>query len=174
MVNIYQMRSTEKSAKTADETLQEMRTENRPWVGINTIELISMNPGEQIQVNAVFINSGKSPALKQSILAHLHVTNDADADLPEIGKPDEPITTVAIAVPMQPMNIGLRTVDKLDAAQIERVKKPEFRYYVYGVGSYDESTTQRTTHHIEFCMFARFGINGLTPCTGKRYKNTTD
>ena len=179
IANICQTRSTEKAAKaakdsarTAYDTLQEIRAENRPWVVVKYITVAPLKPGEQAQVDIVFSNFGHSPALNTHLIGSLHITSDPTIDVPVAGVPDQ-ITSVIVAPTME-THLALHSVDALNAQQVARAKKPDVRYYVYGTSDYQDTTTERTVHHLEYCLFATYGTNAVTPCTGKRYHNTTD
>jgi len=161
------------SAQTADSTLKEIRLENRPWIVVKSGSVVSIKPSEQVQTVITFSNFGHTPGLETKLVARLHFTNDPNADVPEVGSPEDSLTS-AIVAPTMELSIALRSIDKLDQATAEFAKRPDVRYYMYGIGTYRDTTTERILHHLEFCVFARYGILGLTPCTGKRYKNTTD
>ena len=161
------------AANTADATLKEIRLENRPWVVVKSASVLSVKPMEQAQVAVIFSNFGHTPALDTKLVARLHMTSDPKADVPEIGSLEDELTS-AILAPTMEMTIALHGLDTLNAAYVERATMPDVRYYIYGNGTYRDTTTERVVHHLEFCVFARYGILGITPCTGKRYKNTTD
>lgn len=164
--------AAESAANTASDTLREVRNEQRPWVVIKDAS-VNLTPMTTAKVEAVFTNAGHSPALETQIIARLHFTNDPNADLPPLGSPEDDVTS-AIMAPTMESHIHLHGVDILSAPLVEGLKKPDVHFYVYGHGTYKDTTTERVTHHLEFCVYAQYGIVGLTPCTNKRYKNTTD
>ena len=161
------------AANTADATLKEIRLENRPWVVVKSASVVTVKPGEQAQVLVTFSNFGRTPALETRIVARLHITSDPQVDVPELRSPEDEVTS-GILAPTMEETITLHSVDKVNPAQVQRAKVPDVRYYVYGTGTYQDTTTERAIHHLEFCVFARYAIIGITPCTNKRYKNATD
>jgi len=68
------------------------------------------------------------------------------------------------------MNIQVHTFVTLTAEIAERMKKPDVRYYIFGEGTYKDTTTEHEIHHTHYCMYVRYGITGVTPCTSNQYK----
>jgi len=174
-------KATRASAKAADaavsaaniarDTLQETRNEQRPWVVVKDARIV-LEPLQPAKVNVVFANFGHSPALDAEFVASLYVAT-GPVELPP-PKPVEDELTHAVVAPGMDMNIQVHTFVTLTAEIAERMKKPDVRYYIFGEGTYKDTTTEHEIHHTHYCMYVRYGITGVTPCTSNQYKNKAD
>ncbi len=162
-----------KAAQTAGDTLQELRNEQRPWIVVKDAKIVRLEPNAQGQVEIVFSNFGHTPALDARFVSRVHVSTDPNDALPPLGPLEDEITP-AIVAPTMEMTTRVHTIDILNAQTVERAKKPDVRYYVYGEGTYTDTTPLRQIHHLQFCVYVRYGIPGVTPCANKLYKNATD
>ncbi len=161
------------SARTAKDTLREIRNEERPWMVVKDAKVTTLEAARQAQIDIVFSNFCHSPALDAKFIASFFVSSDPKADLPPPAKMDEEANRGLVAPSME-MHLRVHTLQTLTAEEVERAKQADVRYYFYGNGSYRDTTTNREIHHTQFCMFLTYGVAGVTPCVGKKYSNTAD
>jgi hypothetical protein len=167
-----QLALTNRTARTAEDTLQEARNEQRPWIVVKEAKITTLELNKKVDVDLILSNFGHSPGLDARFTSSLFITSEPGKDIPPIAKVE---VNSAIAAPGLDMHFSLHSVDALPASEVERAKLPDVRYYVYGQGTYRDTSARQGLHHTEFCIFLTYGFSGITPCPDNmRYKNTAD
>jgi len=162
------------ASETAQNTLLEIQGEQRPWILVKSGTIATLEPKRKISLDIVLANFGHSPAFQEKAIATIFATNDPKLDVPPLPPANE--VNSAILAPTMESHLKVETFKTMEelSGELGVFKSPEFRYYFYGRGTYNEDLTPNKVHRFEFCMYLTYGVTGVTPCTGKRYKNITD
>jgi hypothetical protein len=173
ILNRGQLAVANRNVKTAEESLQEIRNEQRPWIVVKEAKITTLEPNKVADVDLVVSNFGHSPALDARFIGSLFITSVPGANVPPFDVKVE-VNTI-IAPPTLDMHFSLHSLEVLTTTQVERAKLPDVRYYLYGRGTYKDTSARRGLHHTEFCVFLTYGTVGVNPCPDNmRYKNTAD
>ena len=150
------------AAKTTIQVIQEnMRLEQRAWVGVKSISITPppWKAEQKLEATITVENTGRTPALEVRIIKRYGSRTPTKA---ELSKPvPEPINVLAVA-PTNFFYSSITLSEKLSESELQFLAsgKP---YYVYGYVTYRDifSTTIRETL---FCGYYIDGARGLQFC----------
>lgn len=169
--------NTNRQISVMQETLQQnkatLQHEQRPWVGLNKLEGLIIQPGVPFQVTAILLNSGKSVVLNTK--ADLVIVRDPSRrPLDQIilaaqASTKEITHSTSTVFPSINTSIVVGTKDAMDEKLIRQIKEREILVYLVGSLSYRD--VFENSHTTVFCLRYEPRGNGFDHC--EKY-NTAD
>ena len=146
---------------------------DRPWVGLNQIDALSIKRNEKGAVDLILLNSGKSPAFDVTTVFHATVERSG---IP-LGPPDDssaPVSSTPTGrlpiFPNQTYRIPAATGGSVTDTDYDGITNGPFSFVVWGTVEYED--THHIHHTTKVCAYYNVKvIAGLTPCANG---NTAD
>jgi hypothetical protein len=85
-LNRGQLSVANRNAKTAEDTLQEIRNEQRPWIVVKDAKITTLEANKNVTVDFIVSNFGHSPALDARFVGALFITSEPNKDVPHTAK----------------------------------------------------------------------------------------
>jgi hypothetical protein len=153
--------------------LDTMLNDQRPWVTLKGIGFDPPKANDFVRGEVTLTNSGRSPAIDISAKGSLFITSDHEQDLPA-EEPTEDVVTQFVGTPGMDQTLRVHSSKPVTEDEVRRMQALGVRYYLFGFSWYKDAAAPNITHHLQWCVFLENGREGVTPCTGKRYKNAAD
>jgi hypothetical protein len=147
--------------RTIEAQLNEMRIQERPWVGVDYVRTAPIEQGKALPITVIFKNSGKTPAMRFEARVERYRILLDESTLSPLSRCDRGACSVGVNFPNAEFPIEASVPrDDLTFERLELIKTGVEKIYIQGRTDYVDNGG--TAHKTIVCMFynptaSRFG-----------------
>ena len=156
--------SVTQAKRGLDASIEISRNDQRAWLGIAGIQILSFQAGQKISINIPLQNSGKTAAVNVRTRSFVHLTNAPINAASFSAKSNEPFRSHMTIFPnITNANISIVSPWPLNEAQSTAIKNGNQLMYAFGEISYRDVFDR--LHHTYFCgVYSQATPNNMQYC----------
>jgi len=149
---------TMQNAQDIQAIRDQMRSEQRAWVGLTNISMRALTADQPVWITANTVNSGKTLALHAQRTNAIVLATKEPASFPMKGK----WKALDLFTPNLIYRDIFKGTERLNQAQIDAINSGELLVFMYGTLKYDDIVG--TPHSTDYCVVYTADTSGFSSC----------